>query len=58
MEIFEDFFGSENERADSKYIYPKAGVNANPHIKKAIQEGRVHWHEIAVDGNRAEIVEE
>ena len=27
-------------------------------IKKAIQEGRVHWHEIAVDGNRAEITEE
>jgi predicted Holliday junction resolvase-like endonuclease len=27
-------------------------------IKKAIQEGRVHWHEIAVDANRAEITEE
>jgi len=27
-------------------------------IKKAIQEGRVHWHEIAVDANRAEIKEE
>jgi hypothetical protein len=27
-------------------------------IKKAIQEGRVHWHEIAVDGNRVEITEE
>ena len=27
-------------------------------IKRAIQEGRVHWHEIAVDGNRAEQVED
>lgn len=27
-------------------------------IKKAIQEGRVYWHEVAVDSNRAEIVEE
>jgi predicted Holliday junction resolvase-like endonuclease len=27
-------------------------------IKRAIQEGRVHWHEIAVDSNRAEIIEE
>lgn len=27
-------------------------------IKKAIQEGRVYWHEIAVDGNRAEITQE
>lgn len=40
MEIFEDFFGSENERADSKYIYPKAGVNANLYVKKAIREFR------------------
>ena len=27
-------------------------------IKRAIQEGRVYWHEIAVDGNRAEQVED
>jgi hypothetical protein len=27
-------------------------------IKQAILDGRVKWHEIAVDGNRAEITEE
>ena len=27
-------------------------------IKKAIQEGRVKWHEISVESNRAQIVEE
>ena len=27
-------------------------------IKKAIQEGRVTWHEISVEANRAEIIEE
>jgi predicted Holliday junction resolvase-like endonuclease len=27
-------------------------------IKKAIQEGRVKWHEISVESNRAEIVEQ
>jgi len=27
-------------------------------IKTAIEDGRVYWHEIAVAGNRAEIVEE
>lgn len=27
-------------------------------IKKAIQEGRVKWHEISVESNRAEITEE
>ena len=27
-------------------------------IKRAIQEGRVKWHEISVESNRAEVVEE
>ena len=27
-------------------------------IKKAIQQGRVNWHEVRVDSNRAEVVEE
>jgi predicted Holliday junction resolvase-like endonuclease len=27
-------------------------------IKKAIQEGRVKWHEISVESNRAEIIEQ
>ena len=38
MDIFEDFFGSQNTQND--YVYPKAGINANPYVKKAIREFR------------------
>jgi hypothetical protein len=27
MDVFEEFFGSQNERLDNEYLYPKAGVN-------------------------------
>jgi hypothetical protein len=39
MEIFDDFFGSSKEN-DKDYLYPKAGINANPLVKKAINEFR------------------
>ena len=38
MDVFEEFFGSQKERLDNEYLYPKAGLNANPYIKKAIEE--------------------
>ena len=38
MDVFEEFFGSQKERLDNEYLYPKAGLNANPYIKKAIKE--------------------
>ena len=44
------------------FVEVKSGVSflstKQRNIKKAIEEGRVVFHEIAVDGNRAEIVEE
>ena len=40
MDIFEEFFGSQNEPLDNDYLYPKAGINANKHIKQAIEEFR------------------
>ncbi len=44
------------------FIEVKSGVSflstKQKNIKKAIEEGRVVFHEIAVDSNRAEIVEE
>jgi len=49
-------------KCEVHFIEVKSGnsilMGKQRNIKKAIQEGRVHWHEIAVDGNRAEIVEE
>jgi hypothetical protein len=41
MDIFESFFGSENEKVNDDYLYPKAGVNANPYVKKAIRQFRM-----------------
>lgn len=44
------------------FIEVKSGVSflstKQKNIKKAIEEGRVIFHEIAVDSNRAEVVEE
>lgn len=44
------------------FVEVKSGVSflstKQKNIKKAIEEGRVIFHEIAVDGNRAEIVED
>tara|TARA_R110000868_G_scaffold91897_1_gene254738 strand:+ start:9693 stop:10142 length:450 start_codon:yes stop_codon:yes gene_type:complete len=44
------------------FIEVKSGVSMlsgkQRNIKKAIEEGRVVFHEIAVDSNRAEVVEE
>ena len=44
------------------FIEVKSGVSflstKQKNIKKAIEEGRVVFHEIAVDSNRAEIIEE
>lgn len=49
-------------KCEVHFIEVKSGnsilMGKQRNIKKAIEEGRVHWHEIAVDGNRAEIVEE
>lgn len=40
MDVFEEFFGSEKEKNNTDYFYPKAGLNANPLIKKAINQFR------------------
>jgi predicted Holliday junction resolvase-like endonuclease len=61
-----DYVGFTNTDSKTKcevhFIEVKSGnaflMGKQKNIKKAIQEGRVHWHEIAVDGNRAEITEE
>lgn len=61
-----DYVGFTHTESKTKcevhFIEVKSGnsilMGKQRNIKKAIQEGRVHWHEIAVDGNRAEIVEE
>lgn len=49
-------------KCEVHFIEVKSGnsilMGKQRNIKKAIQEGRVHWHEIAVDGNRAEQVED
>lgn len=49
-------------KCEVHFIEVKSGnaflMGKQKNIKKAIQEGRVHWHEITVDGNRAEITEE
>jgi hypothetical protein len=39
MDVFEEFFGLEKE-INKENIYPNAGLNANPYIKKAIREFR------------------
>lgn len=61
-----DYVGFTNTESKTKcevhFIEVKSGnaflMGKQKNIKKAIQEGRVFWHEIAVDGNRAEIKEE
>ncbi len=49
-------------KCEVHFIEVKSGKAAlmgkQRNIKKAIQEGRVKWHEIAVEGNRTEIIEE
>lgn len=49
-------------KCEVHFIEVKSGnsilMGKQRNIKKAIEEGRVHWHEIAVDSNRAEIKEE
>jgi predicted Holliday junction resolvase-like endonuclease len=49
-------------KCEVHFIEVKSGnaalMGKQRNIKRAIQEGRVHWHEIAVDSNRAEIIEE
>jgi len=61
-----DYVGFTNTESKTKcevhFIEVKSGnsflMGKQKNIKKAIQEGRVFWHEIAVDGNRAEVTEE
>jgi predicted Holliday junction resolvase-like endonuclease len=49
-------------KCEVHFIEVKSGnaflMGKQKNIKQAILDGRVKWHEIAVDGNRAEIVEE
>jgi len=49
-------------KCEVHFIEVKSGnaflMGKQKNIKQAIQEGRVYWHEIAVDSNRAEITEE
>ena len=57
-------FTSTDSKTDCKvhFIEVKSGNSIlsakQKNIKKAIEEGRVHFHEVAVDSNRAEITEE
>jgi predicted Holliday junction resolvase-like endonuclease len=57
-------FTSTDSKTDCKvhFIEVKSGNSSlstkQKNIKKAIEEGRVIFHEIAVDANRAEITEE
>ena len=61
-----DYVGFTNTDSKTKcevhFIEVKSGnaflMGKQKNIKQAILDGRVHWHEIAVDGNRAEITEE
>jgi predicted Holliday junction resolvase-like endonuclease len=61
-----DYVGFTDTNSKTKcevhFIEVKSGnsilMGKQRNIKRAIEEGRVHWHEIAVDGNRAEITEE
>ena len=49
-------------KCEVHFIEVKSGnaalMGKQRNIRQAILDGRVKWHEIAVDGNRAEIVEE
>lgn len=49
-------------KCEVHFIEVKSGnaalMGKQRNIKKAIQEGRVTWHEISVEANRAEIIEE
>ena len=40
MDVFDDFFGFESQNVNNEYVYPKAGLNANPLVKKAINQFR------------------
>jgi len=57
-------FTSTDSKVDCKvhFIEVKSGNSTlsakQKNIKKAIEEGRVFFHEIAVDANRAEVIEE
>ena len=61
-----DYVGFTDTESKTKcevhFIEVKSGnaflMGKQKNIKKAIQEGRVYWHEIAVDSNRAEIADE
>lgn len=61
-----DYVGFTNTDSKTKcevhFIEVKSGsaflMGKQKNIKKAIEEGRVYWHEIAVDSNRAETIEE
>ena len=54
-----DYVGFSNTNSKNKcsihFVEVKSGssflMGKQKNIKKAIQEGRVHWHEISVDGN-------
>jgi len=55
-----DYVGFTDTASKTKcsvhFVEVKSGnsflMGKQKNIKKAIQEGRVHWHEIAVDGNK------
>jgi predicted Holliday junction resolvase-like endonuclease len=61
-----DYVGFTNTDSKTKcevhFIEVKSGnaalMGKQRNIRQAILDGRVYWHEIAVDGNRAEIIEE
>ena len=61
-----DYVGFTHTNSKTKcevhFIEVKSGnsilMGKQRNIKKAIEEGRVYWHEIAVDSNRAKIAEE
>jgi len=44
-----------NTKCSVHFVEVKSGsaflMGKQKNIKKAIEEGRVHWHEISVDGN-------
>jgi len=54
-----DYVGFSNTNSKTKcsvhFVEVKSGssflMGKQKNIKKAIEEGRVHWHEISVDGN-------
>lgn len=61
-----DYVGFTNTGSKTKcevhFVEVKSGnaflMSKQKNIKKAIQEGRVYWHEIAVDSNQIEATEE